>query len=394
VKIAHLSTGTSGGAALVAQSISRIQNNFGHESRIFSKKENLSSVEKAKLKMTTLISLANAKPEYAQLTHFTNLSADLSALKSFNPDVIIIHNWFNLMRERDIVSISSETPIVFVSHDARLASGGCHVTLGCENNKIGCHKCPAARINLFSSKGKQSLDSMVNQLGKYALVTPSNWLMREFSETEISSRATVVKVIANPSEALGSSEKSRQKDSTGRFKILFAAASLNSSYKGLDIFMEGLTLLSENPNLSQPVEVLIIGDGRTQINTQLNSTIKLTYLGKLEQSEVYERISESDLLVVSSISENYPGIIGEAQLLGCAVAASNVGGIPEMIEDGVSGFLFQPNPFDCMEAILRTINSPVLPRIKSVAKERAKIRHDEARINTEYEMVINELLKS
>ena len=105
-------------------------------------------------------------------------------------------------------------------------------------------------------------------------------------------------------------------------------------------------------------------------------------------------MSDSDLLVVPSLSENYPGVIGEAQLIGCTVAASRVGGIPEMIEDGVSGFLFEPNPLACKTAIIRAINSPNRTQINNSAKALARSRHDENKINGEYEAVIEELLRS
>lgn len=394
MKIAHLSTGISGGAAITARTLAGIQGKFGHDAQIFTREKKLSPQASAKSKISTFISLANATKEYVQVTHFSSLGADLELIRSFNPDVIFIHNWFNLLREKDIVSISHEFPIVFVAHDARLATGGCHVTLGCKNFETGCLNCPATRVDWFASSAKRSLDSMVNQLGEYAIVTPSNWLMNEISEAPIITKAKITKVIANPSEVLEHIRENQQMISGKRFKIIFVAASLDSKYKGLDILLESLSLLESYLESTQIIDVSVIGDGKSSKDFPSESKVKYTYLGKQNAFQVHHLIRESDLLVVPSRSENFPGVIGEAQLLGCAVAASNVGGIPEMIEDGVSGFLFEPKAQECMKAIMRAINMPTLDRVKKIARERALVRHDAGRINLEYEVVIKELLKS
>lgn len=50
----------------------------------------------------------------------------------------------------------------------------------------------------------------------------------------------------------------------------------------------------------------------------------------------------ADLLLLPSLSEGMPGVVIEAGLVGTASVASKVGAIPEMIEDGRSGFLARP----------------------------------------------------
>ncbi len=394
MKIAHLSTSTTGGAAVTAQSIARIQKSFGHVSEIFTRKKNLPATTLAKSRLSTFISLANATPEYAQVTHFSSLAVDLDTLWDFNPDAILIHNWFNLLRVKDIISITRRIPTVFIAHDARLATGGCHITLGCQSFKTGCQDCPAAKIDWFASVAKKSLDSMVNQLGKYAFVAPSQWLMNELMDSSIISKSTISKVIGNPSEAFTNNKELNARHSSKNFKIIFVSALLDSTYKGLDILIKSLNLIAASQDFAGEIDVKFVGKGNNRVFTGLDSRVNTSFLGQLNSAEVHRLIGESDLLVVPSLSENYPGVIGEAQLLGCAVAASNVGGIPEMIEDGVSGFLFEPDVQGCKTAILRAMNSPSLFQIKKFARERALVRHDERRINNDYENVIQELINS
>jgi glycosyltransferase involved in cell wall biosynthesis len=394
VNIAHLSTSTTGGAAVTAKSIARIQRAFGHNSQVITRSTTLSAVAIAKSRFSTFISLENATRQYSQVTHFSSLAIELESIWDLKPDVIFIHNWFNLLREKDIISITNRTPTVFVAHDARLATGGCHVTLGCRNFETGCKHCPAARIDWLSSTAKNSLDSAISQFGKYAVVTPSRWLMNEMTGSSIIAKATSRRVIGNPSEAFANYEELAPSHSSGRFKIIFLAASMNSAYKGFGLLMESLFLIDANQEFLTNLEINIVGSGSTGRLPAFDSRIKVNFQGTKNSQDVQRLIRESDLMVVPSLSENYPGVIGEAQILGCTVAATNVGGIPEMIEDGVTGYLFEPNAHACMMAIIRAINSSSRSKIKALARERALLRHDETRINHEYEEVIYELIKS
>jgi glycosyltransferase involved in cell wall biosynthesis len=345
-----------------------------------------------KSRVSTAISLANATHEYDQVTHFSSRGVRLEEIWNLNADVIFIHNWFNFLAENQIVSIVNRIPTIFVAHDVRLATGGCHVTLGCQNFKVACKRCPASHIDRLAFVAKKSIDSMVDQLGRYAIVSPSNWLMNEIFDSPIIQRATVRATIANPS-AVNPEVITRPKFRDPKaFKILFVAATLDAKYKGLDLLLDALSGLDLRDFMGLEIYVQIVGEGPFNNFLTLNPRLKIIYRGRLKTSEVHQLMSESDLLVVPSLTENYPGVIGEAQLLGCAVAASIVGGIPEMITDGKTGFLFKPDAQACLKTIIRVINSPNLMQVIDSAMESAKARHDEKILNLKYEKVIKDLM--
>lgn len=69
----------------------------------------------------------------------------------------------------------------------------------------------------------------------------------------------------------------------------------------------------------------------------------VTLHGRLPQTGIMAQIQEASVLVLPSLQENAPMVIAEAMAVGVPVIASNRCGIPDMLTDGVSGFLVEPH---------------------------------------------------
>ena len=78
--------------------------------------------------------------------------------------------------------------------------------------------------------------------------------------------------------------------------------------------------------------------------------------GALPHDEIPRQLAAIDVLVVPSIwEENSPFVVWEAMLAGVPVVASRVGGIPEIVEHGRNGLLFEPGSVDDLERALRRL---------------------------------------
>ena len=92
-------------------------------------------------------------------------------------------------------------------------------------------------------------------------------------------------------------------------------------------------------------EFLVIGDGPAAnklkwLADDLHLSKSVHFLG--ERSDVPDLVAALDILVLSSYTESFPNAILEAMAMGKPVVATNVGGIPELVEEGQTGFLVPP----------------------------------------------------
>jgi len=111
----------------------------------------------------------------------------------------------------------------------------------------------------------------------------------------------------------------------------------------------------------------------------------------MERSEdVKEPYSEIDVLVPSVWYENCPLVLAEAQITKTPVIASNLGAIPEFVEDGRTGLLFElDDPEDLYEKIIQIIrNSKMIEKFKINIKSPKSI----AEQSRELEQIYNSLI--
>jgi glycosyltransferase involved in cell wall biosynthesis len=83
---------------------------------------------------------------------------------------------------------------------------------------------------------------------------------------------------------------------------------------------------------------------------------------RLTSQQVRDTLHAAKALVLGSRwAENAPLIIIEARAVGCPIIAPRVGGIPELIDEGVDGYLYElGNEAELAEAMQRILNGPTL----------------------------------
>jgi L-malate glycosyltransferase len=132
---------------------------------------------------------------------------------------------------------------------------------------------------------------------------------------------------------------------------------------GIDILIEAFLLLSQQYS---NLKLLIIGNGsqlsplQQRVNI-LELAAKVKFLPAIPHHLVPEYLAKIDIFVMPSRQESFGVAVLEASACGLPVVASDVGGLPEVIADGVTGFLVPPEQPQIMaEKISQLIESPAL----------------------------------
>lgn len=95
----------------------------------------------------------------------------------------------------------------------------------------------------------------------------------------------------------------------------------------------------------------LVGDGPARAAlearaAELGLTDSLRFTGYLSQEEVAEELSRADLFALPSFAEGVPVVLMEAMASGLPVVTTRIAGIPELVEDGVSGRIVAPGDVD------------------------------------------------
>ncbi len=150
-----------------------------------------------------------------------------------------------------------------------------------------------------------------------------------------------------------------------RDKFIITTTIRGNLYKGLETVFEACDLLADR--LEQQLEWRIIGIAKDTVYVKAarkkanfprsRTTVKL--LGSKSGPELVQELLNADIYVHPSHIENSPNGVQEAMLLGMPVIATNVGGTPSMLTDGMEGLLVQnKDPFALAGAILELYRFP------------------------------------
>jgi glycosyltransferase involved in cell wall biosynthesis len=87
----------------------------------------------------------------------------------------------------------------------------------------------------------------------------------------------------------------------------------------------------------------LVGDGpyRTELEKHFAGT-KTHFVGYLTGANLGAAFASADAFIFPSRTETLGLVLLEAMAAGCPVIAANAGGIPDIVTDGVNGYLFDP----------------------------------------------------
>ena len=123
--------------------------------------------------------------------------------------------------------------------------------------------------------------------------------------------------------------------------------------------------------------LLIVGDGPTRSELELlvkNLSLEREIRFTGYRSDIPRVLTAMDVVVMPSIREGFPNAAVEAMTAGIPVVAFRVGGLPEIVINGETGFLVEPNDQnELINALLQLLKDPQLwARQSEICRQQAK----------------------
>lgn len=252
------------------------------------------------------------------------------------------------------------TPLVWTLHDMNAFTGGCQYNVGCARYEQSCGRCPQLGSDSENDLSRRVWSRKwrayrrVIEGEQLQVVCPSEWMAKKARQSSLFSDVPV-SVIPNGLDI----EIFCPRDTTGlcsalgipsdHLSVLFLAASTERTRKGFDLFSEASASLND----ASSVSFVSVGEGSPKLPESLHHV----HLGSIENDRLLSLIySFSDLFVIPSRQDNLPSTVMESMACGTPAVGFDVGGIPEMVRPGATGWLAEKGNIralrDAIEAAL------------------------------------------
>ncbi len=163
-------------------------------------------------------------------------------------------------------------------------------------------------------------------------------------------------------------------------------------YFGRLSYEKGLETLLKAWEKIDGIKLIIVGTGplRDLVVHETNDNLNMEYVGYKQGNELKELIKKSSFVIVpSEWYENNPMTIIEAFSYGKPVIASKIGGIPELVIEGKTGFLFKTsNATELVEKVKQANNISTI-QYQSLAKNTTEFSENNFDKERHYEQLMN-----
>jgi glycosyltransferase involved in cell wall biosynthesis len=305
-----------------------------------------------------------------KMFNFKSYKEVKSIINQFHPDIIHIHNIFNEISPSILLAVN-KIPVVMTVHDNLLINAVSILSgrTGKDCKTRVCHGCS----NCIGIKGAiyEYIKNIIHKIlfEKISLyITPSIYMKKLVQEAGYNP----VRHIDNGFKLFKYSKINKQNN------ILYVGR-LNNE-KGVEYLLRAMPRVVErNPK----IKLTIIGDGNEKGNLMLlaqNLKIKsnVFFLNTITQDRLEEYYKNSTIVIVPSIyNDNFPTVIIEAMSIGRPVIGTRMGGIPELIDNGKTGFLVKSKSYKSLEEKILYLqhNKKVINILSRNAHEKSKLYH-------------------
>lgn len=260
-------------------------------------------------------------------------------------DILHFHNlhgdYFNY---KTIAYLTAKNPAVWTLHDMWAFTGHCAYSKNCKRWMTGCGRCPDLleypAIKSDHTHFEWSAKRKTIRKSKIHVVAPSRWLAQLAENSFLNQHPISVIPYGLDTDCFSPKNKKSARDEINidknSFTILLCSDSLTDPRKPQKVLCDGINnAFAKN---TSPLQVITFGNG--SISEHLNPEIRLHEFGYVNSDQIKGTLfSAADVFLFASRADNLPLVIQESLSCGTPVIANCIGGIPDMVIDGETGWM-------------------------------------------------------
>ncbi|WP_396144330.1 glycosyltransferase [Flavobacterium sp.] len=273
-----------------------------------------------------------------ELFSFPDSNFDITKSELYKDATIINLHWvarfldFNFFKK-------NKKPVIWTLHDMNPFTGGEHY----DEEYLGIDEFGFPIKRILSKSEKKLFKKIISykkkcidKIENLTIVAPSEWLANEARKSKVFGSKPIYCIpYGLDSEIFSPKDRQKSRDllkiPQDKKVLLFVADSILNSRKGFIYLKKALEQI-EDPN------VILCAIGKNQIN--FKSTNNIIELGSINNDELLSHVySSADVFIIPSLMDNLPNTVLESLFCSTPVIGFPIGGIPEMIQDGVNGYL-------------------------------------------------------
>lgn len=282
-------------------------------------------------------------------------------IKSFKPDVIHAHNLYTHLSPSVLSAARAEgIPVVLTAHDYGyisanygLFNGTKPISPSASWGEVARTKC--IKNSLFATAAVDGILRVQKIFGMWTrgvtqILTASQTVKRALVEGGY--KESCIQTIPLPSGTFDAFVGTEHLPPKRAQRIIFA--SRFETYKGVDVVIELVTRMPD-------VEFVCIGHGAEEERLRILAAKgeNLSVISSLPPRELWKMIRESAGVIVPSRWPEPFGLVAlESLALGTPAIVSSLGGLSEVVEHGVSGFVEHPDALEAWEKDIQALLAP------------------------------------
>ncbi len=343
-------------------------------------------------------SYRGTRPERAELFSDDRTPHSGEVLRqSPESDVFNFHSVYSFIDHRAFFQAVSR-PVVWTLHDMNAFTGGCQYTIQCRRFEDACGCCPQLGsddeddLSREVWSRKKTAYRRVSEQHQLHVVCPSEWMAEEARASTLLADVPV-SVIPNgldpdrffPRDAEGVPVALGVPDD---HRIVLFVASDTRPRKGFDLLDNALSALG-----SEKTTLLSVGGDKPE----LDSDLPHVHAGYVESDLLLSVFySLADVFVIPSRQDNLPNTVLESMACGTPVVGFEVGGIPDMVRPGETGWLAEPEDVRSLrEAIEASLSDDAVrrqrgERARAVVEEEYTLEVQARAYNNVYQRILRE----